>query len=222
VQKVRAGFDFTCAWLQSGDVRCWGYGENGRLGLGGIENLGDDELPSSVPPVDLGGGTVADLTVGAGHACVLFDDGAVTCWGVGVFGALGYASLDHIGDDELPDAVGPVDLGATATAAWAGSHNTCARLADTSIVCWGHGDLGANGYGSTDTIGDDETPAGLPPVSFGAELQQLTEGQGEHFCGVSDDGLVCWGFNGWGQLGLGRTGNVGDDELPSDVGLVPL
>jgi hypothetical protein len=37
-----------------------------------------------------------------------------------------------------------------------------------------------------------------------------------------DRGLVCWGANGWGQLGLGTSENVGDDETPADVGFVPL
>src|SRR5262249_40432091 len=32
----------------------------------------------------------------------------------------------------------------------------------------------------------------------------------------------CWGRGDFGQLGYGNANNVGDDELPSDVGPVPL
>ena len=34
--------------------------------------------------------------------------------------------------------------------------------------------------------------------------------------------LVCWGVNGDGQLGLGHTDDIGDDEVPSPAGIVPL
>jgi hypothetical protein len=216
------GFDYTCALLESGEVRCWGFGEAGRLGQGNLEEIGDDELPTDVPPVDVGPGTVTDITVGAGHACVLFNDGGITCWGIGVWGALGYASTANVGDDEVPADAGRVNLGGTATAVWAAAHNTCARLDDRTIKCWGLGDLGANGYASTAMLGDDETPARLGPVDVGVELLDLTEGDAEHWCGTADGGLRCWGPNNWGQLGLGRSGTIGDDETPADAGFVPL
>ena len=35
----------TCARLDDGSVRCWGYGGNGRLGFCSERNIGDDETP---------------------------------------------------------------------------------------------------------------------------------------------------------------------------------
>jgi hypothetical protein len=55
VAAITAGSRHTCARLDDGNVRCWGYGGNGRLGLCSERNIGDDELPLSVGALALGG-----------------------------------------------------------------------------------------------------------------------------------------------------------------------
>ena len=42
----------TCAVLQSGNVRCWGFGGNGELGYANTDTIGDTETPGSVGPVN--------------------------------------------------------------------------------------------------------------------------------------------------------------------------
>ncbi|MDH3755069.1 MAG: hypothetical protein OEU32_14460, partial [Acidimicrobiia bacterium] len=101
----------TCAVLDDGAVRCWGTGTNGQLGYGNTENIGDDETPDTAGPVDLGPGrTATAIATGLEYSCALLDNGTVRCWGVGTDGRLGYGNTDHIGDNESPGSVGPVDL----------------------------------------------------------------------------------------------------------------
>ena len=52
---VTAGDSHTCAVLTTGDLRCWGFGGNGRLGYGNTDNVGDNETPASVGSIVLGG-----------------------------------------------------------------------------------------------------------------------------------------------------------------------
>jgi hypothetical protein len=109
---ISAGHYHTCALLDTGAVRCWGYGTSGQLGYGNMDSIGDDETPGSVGPVFLGAGRRAvAISAGDSHTCALLDTGAVRCWGVGFSGQLGYGNTDWIGDDETPGSVGPVDLG---------------------------------------------------------------------------------------------------------------
>lgn len=42
---------FTCATLVGEDVRCWGENNEGQLGYGHINPIGDDENPSLAGPV---------------------------------------------------------------------------------------------------------------------------------------------------------------------------
>jgi hypothetical protein len=79
----------------------------GELGTADASSIGDDELPTSVPPIDIGG-TILQLALLNDHACALLDDHAVRCWGLGVNGQLGYGDTDSIGDDEVPSVAGDV------------------------------------------------------------------------------------------------------------------
>ncbi len=235
---ISVGDFHTCALLDDGNVRCWGFAANGRLGYGNESNIGDDEAPGSVGPVDLGPGrTAVAISAGGVHTCALLDDASLRCWGFGVDGRLGYATSgnigddgygasSNIGDDETPATAGPVDIGAgrTAVAISAGSFNTCALLDDRSVRCWGVGDNGQLGYGNRDRIGDDETPGSVGPVDLGAGRTATAISAGSaQVCALLDDGNVrCWGFRGDGRLGYGNSETIGNDETPGSVGPVDL
>jgi len=158
-RAISAGNGHTCAALDDGSVRCWGYAGNGRLGYADQKDIGDNEPPGSAGPVQLGGAARA-ISVGDAHSCAILDDGSVRCWGYGEGGRLGYGNQNDIGDDETPSAAGAVDLGPgrSAVAISAGGRHTCAQLDDGSVRCWGEGFAGRLGYCNEQSIGDDETP----------------------------------------------------------------
>ena len=107
------------------------------------------------------GGTVSRIDVGR-NSCAILDTGALRCWGWGLWGVLGYGNEDNIGDDETPASVGDVDVGSDVAQISAG---TCALLEPSHEVrCWGSGLHGRLGYGNTDDVGDDETPASVGSV----------------------------------------------------------
>ena len=167
-RAISAGDFHTCAVLDDRSVRCWGLGEDGRLGYGHTRRIGDDETPGSAGPVNLGPGRTATAISAGGHSCARLDNGTVRCWGPGTAGQLGYGDTRNIGDGETPDTAGPVDLGPgrTAAAISVGASHSCALLDDSSLGCWGEGLYGRLGYGNSRNIGDDEAPAAAGPVAI--------------------------------------------------------
>lgn len=198
----------TCAIVDDGTVRCWGFGANGRLGYAGTADV---LSPAAAPAVDLGGRRATAITAGASHTCVIVDDGSVRCWGNGVSGRLGYGNTASIGDNETPAAAGPVDIGAgrRAVAIAAGDFHTCAIRDDGALVCWGFGEGGQLGRGGTADIGDNETPGQAGPVPLNGRAARAVSGGKGHTCVVLDDGTArCWGFGADGRLGYGSNGNI--------------
>lgn len=222
-RAISASDDHTCVVQDDGNVRCWGFNAYGQLGYGHEDTIGDTESPASVVPVNLGTGrTALTTTTGDLYSCALLDDRTVRCWGSGTNGKLGYGNTDDIGDNEAPGSVGPVDLGRPAVAITAGGAHTCALLDNGTVRCWGSGGGGRLGYGNTDTIGDNETPASAGPVDLGGTAVAITAGGG-HTCALLDNGDVrCWGLNTTGQLGYGHTLAVGDNETPATAGSLDL
>ncbi len=216
------GSSFNCARSRSGQVRCWGSNSFGQLGLGHTMSIGARNRVGGPGhgAVQLGGVAV-DIAVGgaeyASHACAVLEDGKVRCWGGNNFGQLGLGHEESIGDNERPESVAPVDLGGPAVAIAAGKYHTCALLKDKTVRCWGFNREGQLGYGHTDDVGDDETPASAGPVPVGFDVAKIATGR-FHTCAVSTEGkLRCWGWNKAGQLGYPDSDNMGDDE-PASAG----
>ena len=106
---ISAGSEFHCAVLANGDVRCWGKNDLGQLGIGSKEQIGDDELPTAVDPVELPGSAI-QISSGDAHTCAVLDDYSVVCWGRNTDGRLGYGNTDDVGAEQTPLAAGTVDL----------------------------------------------------------------------------------------------------------------
>jgi cysteine-rich repeat protein len=218
VRSIAAGWWFTCAVLDTGAVRCWGYGVNGKLGYGNTESVGDDEVPAEVGEVDVGG-KVRQVVAGGNHTCALLENGAVRCWGgAGNSAELGYGNGAKIGDDEAPASAGDVDVGGPVVQLAAGFGHTCALLTGGAVRCWGRADKGQLGYGNKNDVGDDEVPAAAGNVDVGGAVVQIAAGAEQTCAVLATGGVRCWGYGAQGRLGYGDTNNLGDDETPGAVG----
>ena len=221
VVQITVASDHVCALLSTGKVRCWGDGSDGRLGYVNTTWIGDDETPASAGDVNVGG-DVIQITAGYNHTCALLGTGKVRCWGDGSMGQLGYVNSNDIGDDETPASAGDVNIGGDVVLISAGQYYTCAHLSTGTVRCWGDGSDGRLGYGSTNRIGDNETPASAGDVNIGGDVVTIRAGR-SHACALLSTGnMRCWGYNIDGQLGYGNTSSIGDNELPSSAGDVAV
>jgi alpha-tubulin suppressor-like RCC1 family protein len=92
VHRIGCGYDFTCAIVGDGRVKCWGQNNRGQLGIGtsDVHGLYGQGMGNQLPFVNLGANTkAASLAVGREHACALLTDGHVKCWGANDYGQLG-------------------------------------------------------------------------------------------------------------------------------------
>lgn len=225
----------SCAVLDNGNVKCWGYNTSGQLGLGSTDTLGNlaGEMGDNLPTVDLGSGrTTAQIAVGNNFTCALLDNGSVKCWGNNSDGQLGQGDVTARGDQtgEMGDNLLAVNLGTGRTAVQidAGGReesHVCAVLDTGAIKCWGSNIIGQLGLGNTNNRGDQAGEMGdsllTVELGTGRTAKQVSAGTA-HTCALLDNGSVkCWGYNASGQLGLGSTDSQGDqtgemgDNLPA-------
>lgn len=202
VTRLAAGVGATCAIRSVGDLVCWGSGTGGRLGYGNTA----DVLSPYNHVVDVGGDGVFDVGLGTCFTCALLRGGSVKCWGCNLDGQLG------LGDtvDRVTPTV-PVQLGSgvSVEAMAVGGSSVCVLVSPGGVVkCWGSNVRGQLGTGDT-------TPRLSPPdqhVVFGEAgsdvvvvITALAAGD-VHVCALMGQrGMVCWGGNDKGQLGLGDT-----------------
>ena len=181
--QVSVGDTHTCA-VVNGAAKCWGEGDDHRLGRG-------SSTSDATTPVDVSSLTnrVTQIEAGDAHTCAVVD-GAAKCWGEGDDHRLGRGS-------STSDATTPVDvssLTSRVTQIEAGDAHTCA-VVDGAAMCWGY-----NGNGQ---LGDDTTTTRKTPVQvmgLTSGVTQVAAGE-NHTCAVVDGAAMCWGFNVFSQLG---------------------
>lgn len=204
----------TCAILEAGAVVCWGYGEGGVLGYGNEQTIGDDETPAEAGALWFGEPAV-QITAGDAHTCALFASGSVRCWGSNQFGQLGW-DASRVGDDEPATVAPPLQLDGDVRRVVVHGPS-CALFDDGRVQCWGRNHAGQLGRKSWQPFSDDPGDVGL-----GVRAVEVVVGA-QHACAITESGaLRCWGSNLSGQLGYPGLDAVGDDELPAEIGDVPL
>lgn len=92
VKRVRATNFITCAQLADESIKCWGYNQEGHLGLEDTTPRGyaAGTMGTALPAVKLGTTSVPlSFAHSGGHACVAFTGGRIKCWGRNDDGVLG-------------------------------------------------------------------------------------------------------------------------------------
>ncbi|CAM9908463.1 unnamed protein product [Scytosiphon promiscuus] len=239
---IACGQHHTCAVLDNGSLKCWGYNKHGMLGLGDTSNRGDSdgEMGDNLPTVDLGiGQTAVAVAGGRFHTCAILGSGGLKCWGGGNdtghnYGQMGQGNTLDIGvaAGQMGDNLPEVDLGTgrTAAAVTVGWYHTCVILDNTNLHCFGRNFDGQLGLGDTDdrdmgrTAGD--MGDGMVAVDLGTDKTPVSISAGRwHTCALLDDSSVkCFGVNtsddlGAGQLGLGDTDDRGKTTATTGDGL---
>jgi len=195
VTSIATGSDSACA-VADGGAACWGDNSSDQLG----DDSGD---PSSVPVAVQGlGSGVRSISVGGAFACAVLTSGAAECWGDDSSGELG----DGGGEQQSGVPVQVSGLASGVQSISAAGLEACAVLSSGGVDCWGSGNDGTLGNGTSSSQSD--TPV---PVSNLSDATAVAVAD-DHVCALTSAGAVsCWGENYDGQLG------DGDAESSSDV-----
>jgi alpha-tubulin suppressor-like RCC1 family protein len=193
----------TCALLSDGTIKCWGLNNYGQLG--------DNSTTNRMTPVTVPGiSSATAVSAGHDHTCALLSDSTIKCWGLDSWGQLGDG--DPNANSTTPVTVSGIS---TAIAVTSGRSHTCALLSNNTTQCWGY-----NYYGQ---LGDNsrilEVQQRNTPVTVSGISNAIAISAGDyHNCALlSNNTAQCWGSNGVGQLGNGKSGYSSSKSTPVTV-----
>lgn len=189
-KAVTTGSAHSCGLTEAGKAYCWGQNRQGELGIGAPGGYGE------AVPVAVLSGPFASIDAGRGFTCAVAGGG--WCWGFGYHGQLGNGVVGSLDPTSVPRQV----VGGHAFRYIdAGFEHACGVTAQNVALCWGNNSYGQVGNGRTGELG-----VGRPDsVSGGLRFRDVSAGR-SFTCGITTaDDLYCWGANGEGQLGLGKS-----------------
>lgn len=183
--QLSVGQSNSCALSSTGEVWCWGRGDNGRGGWGSTEHA------RMARRMNLMGNTATSISLGSVHGCALTTGNEVWCWGLTGGGRIGVI---------LPTAsTTPVRVATGIDEVAAGGGHTCAIDMSGALYCWGvnsSNELGLPG-------GERPTPQPVP-IAMATELS-LGEA---HTCAKVMGEPRCWGRRNRGAIGDGDLGST--------------
>lgn len=176
---------------------CWGRNDSYQLGTGATNMW-------TTMPVVVGVATWTRISSSRSHNCGI-SAGSLYCWGRNGERQTGQTR-------PAPNENGPISVPTLVTSAllWldvgTGIDFTCGLKSDNKAYCWGHS--GSGQLGNAGATGQTPTPQ---LVTTAQTFNRIVVG-GRHVCGLTTAGAAsCWGWNLYGQLGLG---SVMDRNVP--------
>ncbi|AKU90997.1 regulator of chromosome condensation, RCC1 [Vulgatibacter incomptus] len=189
--ELAMGRNHTCL-LQNGEVWCWGSNAYGQLGTGA------SGANVYAPVQSTFGLAFRSLSAGEDHTCGVTVDDELYCWGRNDRLQLGRSGISS---SAQPILVVP-DPFAFVTSSY---RFNCAADLQGHAWCWGYNssdrELGYPGETNYSSVPlQVASPVdGMQPIEFA-----WLSGGLNHTCGLSSSGeLICWGYNGYGQLATG-------------------
>src|SRR3989339_480015 len=151
------------------------------------------------------------ISVGRTHTCgIRANDSRVLCWGDSANGKLGD------GQDTI-DRLEPyltIDSSAYSSIN-ANYYHTCGiRANDSRVLCWGYGDYGQLGDGSTSVHNVSN-----PNLTTDTSAYTRIDSGSYHTCSIraNDSRVLCWGDGGYGKLGDGESTEKTNPTLTTDT-----
>ena len=206
--SVSAGRAYTCG-IRANDSRvlCWGYCDLGSCGDG---NTSAHNVLNPNVTTDISAYTNIDAE--QYHTCgIRANDSRVLCWGRGDWGNLGDGQTTNNPNPNIT-----TDSSAYSSIS-AGTYHTCGiRTNDSRVLCWGYGNDGELGDGSTSAHN-----VGNPNVTTDTLYYKSISAGSQYTCGIraNDSRVLCWGLGSTGQLGDGSTGShtIGNPNITTDT-----
>ena len=206
VVAIAAGWTHACALHSDGTVSCWGSNNFGQLGDG---TSSDSRLPVKVRGID----DAVAVSASSLYTCAVHRSGQLSCWGRNVSnhnaefgnlivltGMLGTGSLANRVFSPAP-VIGITDAVAVGTGRW----SSCAVHKDGGVSCWGTNAAGQLGIGTMEHRWEPQRLANITDA-VAVTVSSREQWGGSHACVVSaGSGVLCWGDNRYGQLGVGDT-----------------
>jgi trimeric autotransporter adhesin len=197
---ISAGALHSLAWDTNGNAWSWGDNTDGQLGNGS-----SGEGTSASTPAQVGSlSSVIAMSAGAFHSLALESNGFVFAWGTNANGELGINSTAQ------QDSPTQVDIISNIVAIAAGGSHSLALASNGMVYAWGNDTSGQLGNGTTTTT-PQETP-GLV-IDF-SNCLEIAAGFSHSLAIASNETVVAWGDNTYGQMGNGRSGNQQSTPAP--------
>ena len=187
------------ALMEDSSLYSWSENSDGQLGVG-------DKINKNTPTIVNLPGKIKKLITSSSASYAILEDGSLYAWGYNGYGQLG------VGDEVNKNTPTKVNLPSKIKELITTGLSVYALMEDSSLYSWGENSYGELGVG-------DEVNKNTPTkVNLPGKIKELitTTNGSSVYALMEDSSLYSWGYNSYGQLGVGDEVNK---NTPTKVNL---
>ena len=216
ILTLETGHSYSILIFKNGKVYVWGYNEYGQLGIGDTTNRNTPTENTKLEQIiqeNGGAENILTLKTGYAHNILIFKNGKVYVWGRNGYGQLGLGDntngktpTENTQLEQIIQENGGADNILTLKTGW--DHNILI-FRNGKVYVWGrneYGQLGLGDQGRRNTPTENSQLEQIIQENGGADnILTLKTGESHNILIFRNGKVYVWGYNEFGQLGLGDT-----------------
>lgn len=200
----------SCGIGTNGLGYCWGSGDLGDGGPMQASAPGSPIVQTAMPS----GAVLQQIGTAPSHVCLVASDTKGYCWGWGNSGRLGNGGTT---DAKTPVAVsaGELPAGVGYKKLVGGDSGTCGLATNNWVYCWGNGNVGRLGNGTTPAVQSTAVSVSRGDIPTTTQVKDIAVGNW-HSCALTYLNRVhCWGDRSSSRMGNNTT--TGSQPTPGAI-----
>lgn len=191
IVQIEGGGGMTIALASDGFVYTWGNNGAGQIGNGTQVIQTTPYKVTGIP------GKAVQIVTGGSHAATLTEDGRIYSWGYNNYGAMGDGTRIHrLSPVEVPGMSNIKKIAA-------GYSFTVAYKENGDLYAWGYNNNGQVGINSATLFFTSPQKVGNFP-----NVKAINASSESVYMQTETNQLYVWGYNVYGQLGMGNKTNL--------------
>ena len=218
ITSMSLGLNHSSAISSEGRAFTWGSNYYGQLGHGTFASKSTPTEITSNFNLNTGE-TITSISLGEFHSSAITSDGRIFTWGRNDMGQVGNGAINTriVAPTEITSNFN-LNIGETITSISLGHKHSSAITSEQRVFTWGDNEIGQLGYGTTAEY--RYTPTEITSnfnLNTGETIINISLG-GDHSSAITSEGRIfAWGFNGFGQLGIGTATNYEPNRTPIEI-----
>ncbi|MGD9108623.1 MAG: hypothetical protein PVI75_05580 [Gammaproteobacteria bacterium] len=206
IAEFHTGKSFVFIKTKNNKWFCWGDNQFGELGLGHSQEVNNPVPHNRLNEISSKNGGIAEFHTGENFVFIKTKNNKWFCWGGNWRGELGFGHSQKVNNPVPHNRLNEIS---SKNDVHTGENSVFIKTKNNKWFCWGYNQFGELGLGHSQEVNNSVSHDRLNEISSkNGGIVEFHTGENFVFIKTKNNKWFCWGYNQFGELGLGHSQKV--------------